>query len=285
MLVALRQGRPNDAEACGRICYEAFRHISGQHNFPQDFPDPDTAIGVLSMMLSHPGFYVVVAEQDGKIIGSNALDERSAIAGIGPITVDPSVQNAGTGRQLMQHVMDRVAERRFPGVRLVQAAYHNRSLSLYTKLGFDPREPLACMQGPPLTEKTPGYSVRAGTAANVAGCDEVCQRVHGHARSGEVTDALQQGTLHVVEHGGRITGYTTGVAFFAHSVGETNNEIKALIAAAPSFGGPGFLVPIRNADLFRWCLSHGLRMVQVMTLMSVGLYNEPHGAWLPSILY
>ena len=29
----------------------------------------------------------------------------------------------------------------------------------------------------------------------------------------------------------------------------------------------------------------GLRVVQPMTLMSMGLYNEPKGAFLPSVLY
>jgi hypothetical protein len=35
----------------------------------------------------------------------------------------------------------------------------------------------------------------------------------------------------------------------------------------------------------RWCLGHGLRMQYAMTLMTMGLYNEPAGAWLPSVLY
>lgn len=59
----------------------------------------------------------------------------------------------------------------------------------------------------------------------------------------------------------------------------------ALIGAAPAFGGPGILVPLRNAALFQWCLNHDLRVMQVMTLMSLGLYNEPAGAYLPSVLY
>ena len=77
----------------------------------------------------------------------------------------------------------------------------------------------------------------------------------------------------------------TAVAFFGHAVGETNEELKALIGAARAFPGPGFLLPTRNGELFRWCLEHGLRVVQPMTLMSVGLYNEPAGAFLPSVLY
>ncbi len=59
----------------------------------------------------------------------------------------------------------------------------------------------------------------------------------------------------------------------------------ALIGAADAFLGPGFLVPTRNGEPMRWCLSRGLRIVQTMTLMTIGLYNQPDGAWLPSILY
>jgi hypothetical protein len=98
-------------------------------------------------------------------------------------------------------------------------------------------------------------------------------------------DAIKQGTATVAERDGRITGYSTSVSFFGHSVGETNEELKALIGAAPAFLGPGFLMPTRNSDLFRWCLERGLRVVEPLTLMSIGLYNEPNGAFLPSILF
>jgi biopolymer transport protein TolQ len=60
---------------------------------------------------------------------------------------------------------------------------------------------------------------------------------------------------------------------------------EALIANADAFLGPGILVPTRNAGLFRWCLENGLRVVQPLTLMTLGFYNEPAGAYLPSILY
>ena len=285
MNIKLRPGTREDANACGPICYAAFKAIADQHNFPPDFPSPEIATTLLSELLAHPNVYGVVAELDNRVIGSNFVDERSMIAGIGPITVDPAVQNRAAGRELMQHVLERVAQRRFPGVRLVQAAYHNRSLSLYAKLGFVAREPLSTIQGSSLAVQIPGYTVRPATENDLAACTRVCQSVHGHDRSGELLDAIKQGTATVVEHGGRITGYATAVAFFGHAVGETNEEVKALIGAAPAFAGPGFLLPTRNGELFRWCLEHGLRVVQPMTLMSVGLYNEPAGAFLASVLY
>jgi hypothetical protein len=236
-------------------------------------------------MLSHPRFYCVVAQMGDRIVGSNVLDERNAIYGIGPITVDPSVQNKSVGRLLMDDVMARVAARGAPGVRLVQAAFHSRSLALYTKLGFDAREPLACMQGAPLAVKLPGRSVRPATEADIDACNRVCCEVHGHDRGGELLDAITQGTATVVEYGSRITGYATIVGFFGHAVGESNVDLQALIGDTKEIAGPGFLLPTRNAQLVRWCLSHGLRVVQPMTLMSVGLYNDPAGAFLPSITY
>ncbi len=285
MNVTLRPGNAKDSTRCGAICYEAFKTIAEQHNFPPDFASPEVATEFLAGLLAHPGFHAVVAELDGQIVGSNFLDERSVVAGIGPITVDPAAQNRSVGRQLMQHVLNRVTQRRFPGVRLVQGAFHNRSLSLYAKLGFTAREPLSIMQGAPLAVQIPGYTVRPATERDMDACNRVCAQVHGHDRCGELLDAVTQGIATIVEHGGRITGYATPIAFFGHAVGETNEALKALIGAAPVFPGLGFLLPTRNGELFRWCLDHGLRVIQPMTLMSIGLYNEPTGAFLPSILY
>lgn len=285
MDVMLREGRPDDARACGTIAYEAFKSIADQHNFPPDFPTAENAVAVISFLLGNPGFHKVVAELDGRIAGSNFLDERNPIAGIGPITVDPATQNRAVGRRLMRAVMERTEARNFPGVRLVQAAYHCRSLSLYTKLGFDSREPLSVFQGPALSLSIPGCVVRPARESDLEECSRLCFRVHGHDRTGEMRDGLRQGSAGVVERAGRITGYTSAIAFFGHSVGETNDDLKALIGAAQSFGGPGFLVPTRNGDLMRWCLNNGLRIVQPMTLMTVGLYNEPAGAYLPSVVY
>jgi GNAT superfamily N-acetyltransferase len=283
--VAVRRARPEDAPVCGRICYEAFTKISTEHAFPPDFPSVEVATGVLSMIFTHPGFYCVVAESGGQILGSNCLDERCAIAGVGPITIDPKIQNKGVGRALMEAVLARSAERGFQGTRLLQAAFHNRSLSLYTKLGFDTREPISAMQGPPIKFATPGYSVRPARVSDLEECNRLCRSVHGHDRGGELREAIKQGTAVVAERDGRIVAYATVIGFSGHMVGEANSDVQALIANADAFLGPGILVPTRNAGLFRWCLEKGLRVVQPMTLMTVGFYHEPAGAYLPSILF
>ncbi len=274
-----------DSSICGQICYDAFLKLSVKHGFACDFPGPEAAAGALSMLFSHPNFYCVVAESGGRIVGSNCLDERSLVAGIGPITVDPAAQNLGVGRKLMQAVMDRARERHPAGMRLVQAAYHNRSLSLYTTLGFDIREPLSCVQGRPVDRNVPGCIVRPAQRGDLEACNALSRRVHGFDRGIELADGIHQKAACVVERAGRITGYATALAFSGHATAESNLDMQALIASAESFGGSGILVPSRNRALLRWCLANGLQVVQPMTLMSIGLYTEPAGAWLPSVLF
>ena len=144
---------------------------------------------------------------------------------------------------------------------------------------------LAC-RGSRSAWRRPGTPWRPATTDDFEACDRVCRDVHGHDRHGELADAITQGTARVVEHDNRVTGYyATDLAFFAHAVGETDREVTALIGAAEAFGGSGILVPVRNMSLFQWCLGHRLKVVQVLTLMTLGLYNEPNGAYLPSILY
>jgi hypothetical protein len=123
------------------------------------------------------------------------------------------------------------------------------------------------------------------TQSDLASVDEVCFAVHGHTRHNEAAAAITQGTAMVVEHDGRITGYTTGIGFFGHTVGESNQDLMALIGAADQIAGPGFLLPTRNSELMRWCLNQGLRIVMPMTLMARGLYQEPRGVFFPSVLY
>jgi GNAT superfamily N-acetyltransferase len=166
--------------------------------------------GLLASLLSREDVYSVVAEADGRVVGSNFLWENGTIAGVGPITIDPDAQNAAVGRRLMEDVLRRAKERNIAGVRLVQAAYHSRSLSLYAKLGFDAREPLSNLQGPAIGQEIPGYDVRPATKEDLVACNELALRVHGHDRGSELLGAIGQGIANVVEHDGRVTGYTTG---------------------------------------------------------------------------
>ena len=284
--VKLRPPRPEDAEALGLICYEAFKALNDYHRFPPDFPAPEAAQGPIAMMISRPDvFYGVVAELDGRVVGSNFMSRGDSVHGVGPITVDPEVQNSSIGRALMQDVMAQSEKLGAAGIRLVQAAFHNRSLSLYTKLGFDVREPLSAILGPAINRQLPGFKVRQATRKDIPACNALHEQLHGYRRAQDLIDAVDQGTASVVERDGEIVGYATSIAFFGSAIATDNDALKALIAAAPELSHPGFLLPTRNAEVMRWCLANGLRVMQPLNLMTKGLYNEPRGAFLPSILF
>jgi len=185
----------------------------------------------------------------------------------------------------MQAVMDRSREQNSAGIRLVQAAFNNRSLSLYASLGFDVREPLVVLQGRTRERSIPGCTVRPATSADLAACNALSHRIHGFDRASDLAFSTQQGSALIVERAGRITGYSSTLAFFGHTTAESNQDLQALLSSVDSYGGPGILIPTRNTELLRWCLSNGLRVVEPLNLMSTGLYNNPAGAWLPSILF
>jgi GNAT superfamily N-acetyltransferase len=283
--LTVREAMPQDGDDCGRIFYDAFESIATRHNLPIEPASREFTRFMVGEMLANDGFVGLVADRGGEVLGSAFVDERAVIAGIGPVTVDPAAQDVGVGRALMQAVLQRERHRGAVGVRLVQTAYHYRSLALYTKLGFVVREPLSVIQGTPPVLSVPGLSVRPAREDDLAACNAVCARVHGHDRAGEFRDAIAAGSAHVVERPEGICGYASGFGYGWHAVAETNEHLIALVGSAPALMGLGILVPTRNTDLLRWCMAHGLKLVQQSTLMTIGLYNEPSGAWLPSIAY
>lgn len=285
MPAAIRPAVPADSETLGRILYSAFATLAEKHQFPREFPSVEVATRTVAMFIGNPGYVGLVAEEDGRILGSNFADTRSAVMGIGPITVDPEIQNKGVGRQLMNAMLAHAVELGAVGVRLVQAAYHNRSLCLYSELGFRVREPLSLLQGPPIDVRFPGYDIRTAIDMDRGVCNGLCRAIHGFDRDRELAEAISLNQATVVEHLGGVVGYATGLGFRCHAVAGSNTALQALIGAAPGFSGPGFLLPTRNHEVFTWCLRSGLKLVMQSTLMAQGLYAEPDGCWLPSIHY
>jgi GNAT superfamily N-acetyltransferase len=306
MTIQIRPMTQEDVERCGRICHAAFTDIAERHNFRPDFPTPDVAIQLTEMFFASPDVFSVVAERDGEVIGSNHLWEYDAIRAVGPITVDPVAQAKGAGRMLMEAVIERgtpagkvnesgvaneSGERiRSAGVRLVQDSFNTTSLSLYTSVGFDVREPLALMEGHLQGDVPPDVTVRALREEDYASCAELCRTVHGFDRVNELKNTPPFLISFVAVRDGHITAYASAPQFWAlnHAVAETESDICALLTGAANLlqGQPiSFLLPTRQSSLFRWCLQKGLRVLKPMTLMTMGEYQEPRSCYLPSVGY
>ena len=283
----LRPPGEADAEACGRIVYEGFSDIAGRHGFPPDFPSVDAAVGFARTFVRHPSVFGVVAEAAGRVVGSNFLTEFDEIRGVGPITVDPSFQARGVGRRLMEAVLER--GRGAAGVRLVQDAFNTTSMSLYASLGFEAKEPLALVRGLPAGRPVAGCQVRPMREEDLAACAALCRKVHGIERTGELRNAIGRLGPLVLLRGGRVAAYASAPTLWVlnHGVAETEQDMRGLLLGAGAAGTDplAFLVPIRRAEFFRWCLSEGFRVVKPMTLMTTGAYQEPRGCFYPSVLY
>jgi predicted N-acetyltransferase YhbS len=288
MDVTIRPATEADAEECGRICYEAFKAIAERHDFRPDFPTLDSAVGLIRALASSPDVFGVVAEAGGRVVGSNFLWEYDRIRAVGPITVDREAQAAGVGRRLMRAVVER--GRGAEGVRLVQDSFNTASLSLYASLGFDVKEPLAVVEGEPAGELPEGYEVRTLRAEDLAACADLCRGVHGFERTNELKHTPPFLTSFVALRGGRLTAYASAPHSWVlnHAVAETEEDMRALLTGASNQGRGtplSFLLPTRQSELFRWCLSKGMRVVKPMTLMALGPYEEPRGSFLPSVGY
>ena len=125
MGVSIRPVVADDAEACGRIIQDAFRGIAAAHGFPPDFPSAEAGVQLAAMLIAHPSVFGVVAEEDGRVVGSNFMTEGDPIRAVGPITVDSACQGNGAGRRLMEAVLDRTGGA--AGVRLVADAFDTQS--------------------------------------------------------------------------------------------------------------------------------------------------------------
>ena len=289
MAIAVRAIEPADGDECARIAYEAFGGLHDYHRFPRDFPTLEAAVQLTSNFIAHPTIWGVVAEAEGRIVGSNFLDERGSITGVGPVTVDPKAQGYGVGRRLMEAVMERGAGAR--GIRLFQDSFNMQTLSLYASLGFEVKEQAVVMTGTPRSGPPAGIEVRPLEEGDLDQCESLCLTVHGFERTNELRDAIQIPVFSpsVAVRDGRITAYATTLTFFpaAYAVAETEDDMRAVITGSLAAGDEpaSFLLPTRQAALFRWCLSEGLRGVKPMTYMSIGEYREPDGRWIPSVLY
>jgi len=285
MNVGIRLAVPADIETCGRIMHAAFQEINERHGFENiEVPTVESGCWIAEFLIRNPSFYSIVAETGGIVIGSCFLDERSSIRGVDIVSVDPSVQDQGVGRKMMEALLERCHGSR--GVRLAQHTFNSSSMALYTSLGFEVKEPLLLMRGRPKSKTLSEVEVRPMSSQDLDACRALCEKVYGFERTGELRDCLQGLNPFVVLRAGRIVGYSSASAEWSanHGVAEAEDDMRALLLgiSASMTETLSFLLPIRQTSLFRWCLDQGLRIVKPMTLMAMGDYQEPMRCYFPS---
>lgn len=284
--VKLIRPEPRHIPELGRICFEAFRHVSEGHGFERDFPDAETAAKVIGLILSLPRSFGIAVQVGERLVGSNFLLLTDRVAGVGPITVDPAWHGRRIGRRLMEAALARAREDGFARVRLMQDSFNTASLSLYASLGFDVREPIGMMQAAPATG--PDSAVRLAGPEDLPVLEALCVRSYRVNRQNELAAWLARGIPVLVrEVQGRIRGYLVP-GKLGHGVAETEADALSLIRQISRYAPAGmnnFFCPLRNTSLYRAALRSGCRLSKVMTLMTIGPYEEPMPVWMPSIAF
>jgi len=239
------------------------------------------------MLLDNPNSLGVLAERQGKILGSIFLHKfpPSPVAVIGPITVHPSGEG-GVGRRLMDAALVQAHKQNHDQIRLVQSPSYIRSFALYTKCGFTLREPLFLMQGQLPLKGDNNCRVRLVLDDSaISMCNELCKSAYGFSWNAELRQAIDQGVAFMIEQDVAVTGYAAGIGVLCHAVAKSNEDLKALIDNASTILGPGFFVPGLNHEIIKWLLENGFQIGWPANLMTIGPYQEPLMPFLPFLAY
>ncbi len=279
---------PHHVPELGRICFEAFKGISEEHGFPLDLTTVEIAEHVIGLMAGNPCVHGVAAVENGKLLGSNFVSIYDDVAGVGPITIDPSTQGRGLGRSLMQWVAGEARANGKERIRLVQDSFNLASLSLYSSIGFDVKETVALMTIADAAAEASDPGIRGIVESDLDAVERLCRDCYGVSRRNEVAANVAAGACGLIrERGDRPAGfYLPGMMGFGAA--ESNADALALIREGARVAPAHDLLvfcPLRNTDLYRQLLKSGARAIKVETLMAMGPYEEPSGTWMPSILF
>lgn len=286
MPIQLIPARPEHADDLARICHLAFNTLHERHNVPPDVPTHDVGRLIIGAVVNRPDYTGIAAIDNGRILGSNFLLHADDVCGVGPITVDPTIQSKGIGRTLMQWAIDEARRRRGNrfSLRLFQEAVNTASLSLYASLGFEWRDSAALMHPVPAEADDP--ACRPATPDDLPAIAALSQRSHGISRANDAAALLAMGLpAFVLTRNDRIVAYQIAT-LFGHSAAETSDDLLALAAHTARNVPPPMavvIVPMSQTDLFRAALSRSFRVAKVLNAMAIGPYTPAAGPALPSI--
>jgi ribosomal protein S18 acetylase RimI-like enzyme len=145
--VSIRGGAPTDVPAIGRLGALLVRvhHDLDPQRFIAAAPDTEKRYGwFLGTQLEEPNVIILVAEQDGEVIGYtySGVEGNDYMALRGPagvvydIVVDPAHRKQGVGQMLLGATVDALKARGSPRVVLSTAERNASAQRLFDRAGF-----------------------------------------------------------------------------------------------------------------------------------------------------
>ena len=277
MPIAVRPLLPEDQPAVAHVIFDAFRALDIRHDVPPYLVEIAQAQQVASRLFGIPKVHGYGIEDGGSIVGVGFLHNLGdAGMGISPLAVAPDAQARGIGQAILDRMMEEAGDR---SVRLLQDAFNNATLALYSRYGFVVREQVTCVTGQPTDAPVNAWRSRA--TGDAARSEALHRRVMGFDRPSFPTTPI------VTKHDGELNGFIAPGSEYPFAVADEESALKDLIrAVVQEFDKPVTLaVPAAHADTLRWMLNNHGRVIRSMNLMVRGPYARPNGARLNSGSY
>lgn len=245
-----------------------------------------------------PGCCLLAWDGDD-LLGSCFWHPRETHLSVGIVNVAPEAFGRGVAGALLRSVLSEADARNLP-TRLVSSALNLDSYSLYTKLGFVPRQLFQDIQlpaGASLPELPESARVRPGQPSDAPRMAALERERVGIAREKDFAYFLENAddiwSVSVLEsESGALEGFLASVNHPASRMlgpgfCTTEGGMAALIRAEHArFGenAPVMVVPAERAGLIRTLYGWGGRNLELHVAQARGAWREPDGVWLPSFL-
>jgi len=266
----IRAPTPADALAIADQTHDSFNLFNASVGLPLEFPSRGCTRGLMSWCVDHTQGLIAVSKEDGRILGSvfndecdlDGIDEEKngkeeTMAGgvslssavpcavrCGPWSVAHESRNGGVGRALLQQLISQSIRHGARSLRLIQISANTGSLSLYSSLGFESREPVAMWIGrmrpeciaAAVKQHACRYQVREMTMKDVKACDAMHIDALGITRAPSMRRAIADTSSRVqrwvIEEKNRIVGFTTGLDEVGITIATSESALQFLLATA-----------------------------------------------------
>jgi ribosomal protein S18 acetylase RimI-like enzyme len=277
MPITIRDATSTDQSRTAEIIYGAFHELDQRHDVPAYMNSMEDANIVASHLYGIPKIRGFVAEDDGQVVGVGFIHDLGEVGmGISPLAVAPDAQARGAGQAILDRMIEHAGG---ASIRLLQDAFNNATLALYSRYGFVVREQVTCIQGKPPTPKS-DLTITHDT--DPAGTSEALHRaIMGFNRPAFPTRPV------MAHRGAELAGFIAPGTEYPYAAADNEDTLMALIAGlAADLDSPiTVAIPAAHSQTLRWMLDRDGRVIRSMNLMVRGAYQRPSGARLNSGSY
>ncbi len=299
MAILYRQAKPQDIDSACRVFAEAIDDLDRRHGFFEGPTNPLLPNPLYGFMLSKVPEAFWVAEDNGEIVGYSVSWIRASLWFLMDLFILPAHQGKSIGRKLIEKTLESWQDVKITNRAVITLAYNPSSISLYTRFGMYPREPLYFARASPdvirkhetRTPKKLEFQVTESYRKVVGLLGRIDRKVLGFSLDWhhEFFFEVQRAKCLIFEKNGRPEGYAYvrqngrigPLAVLRESFFEKAMSSALVFAADQDTENVLTLFPGSNENAVSAILKHGLRIVYPMLFMS----SKPIGNWKNYLCY